>query len=801
MSSPNYKDRRDSANSRQAFDAQSQHEPDIDPDLDSSLLGIDNNMESRSFMSGHPSHGMAQSPASGYTNSSTSRISNNVQGNTTLVPQTPTPPMKRQHTGSGKGSLTTPQKLQYDSSNSNPSNVGGPYTPRNYNNTSFTTANSPYHMAPGPLNMAAANTMQRIPDLNGLLSTQSPQLSQDFLNMNSTHQQHRSLGSFNQPTSMVNSQSPRGRQDFMSMADMSHQRRGSQVPFNQIRSYPSTDDDLAVGVFDSGFSLETFQDQGQDWNMLGNNNQQGFSGGQSMDNRDIQFGNNEQNLQYPSPTTLANQPGGYTFDQQNTADSEDEELDEYQNDGDGDGDSDYEAGKGTPSTSNTLHSSSRLGPIDQISKYQGIIKSEGGYKALLAKRAKAAKDSVSRGRLDTGPTDNGEILEYIQELFDAFMNTVGIVDKKAQDGRKAQAARRLDDDYYSAEVVEIACWELFIKCRQSCMGIRLVDAYHKTKREGNDVHKTFKERWDAIINACQHSKAVCKQVLDPLYVDRLVDAPEAQLQMKLNNKKINAERDKQNRLGRMAIKNGVSLTDIPGMVKEEETEDGIVTPSKRPARQRGSAAKRRNLKQVKYEYPDEEEEDGDPTYETPVKKERADPITVSSRPVCTPRKKTPRKATTSSAKSKKVSEYPKPTPELEMEYCVAICDLLKINRQFAQEFTLEQLQVFARPYNGEQRDVPWYHESFVKGQYGLGHQMFHGNGKLIPHFTWKLRELRILAIARGELEENGEHIPDHEVQYYTVSEDPELKKILGITFNAFGIKIFNEPHPREASSS
>lgn len=720
-----------------------------------------------------------------------------MQNNTDFDPHTPAS-MKHQRSGNGSTSFATPRKQKYDSPSNIQNSVGAPYTPRHYNNNGFPNANSPYPssaptMTPSPLNVS---------NYNNFRNTQSPHVPQSFLSMNSEPQQHRSSRSSNQPMGMLDPQSSQGRQSLMSMANMSQQRQCPQPPFNQNRSYGSNDDDLDAGIFDSGFDLGAIENQEQNWNMIGNDSQLGFGNGQSMGEEQFQIRNGQQpfaNAQYPSPTTLARQDLVYRSAQDDVHDHE-EHIEGYPDESDDEEDSDYEAEKGAPSTSNTAYSNSRSGPNGNVSKYQGIIKSEGDYKALLAKRAKSAKDSVSRGRQDTCPTQNDEILEYIHELFDAIMNTDGIVDKKAQDGRKAQAARRLDDNYYSAEVVEIACWELFIKCRQACKGIRLVDAYHKTKREGNDVHETFKERWDAIIKACQHSKAVCKQVLDPLYVDRLVDAPDAQFQMKLNNKKINAERDKQNRLGRLAIKNGVSLTDIPGMVKEEENEDSIITPSKRPTRQRESAVKRRTPKQVKYEYTDEDE-DGDPTYETPVKKERAGTMTVSSRPVRTPRKRTPRNVATSSAKTMSSPVYPLPTPELEMEYCVAICNILKIDPEFAKQFTLEQLRVFARPYNSEQQDVSWYHESFTKGQRGLGHQMYHANGKLIPHFTWKLRDLQALAVARGELEPNGGLVADHEVQYYTVGDDSELKKSLGITFNSFGLKFFNEPPSQEAYSS
>ena len=74
----------------------------------------------------------------------------------------------------------------------------------------------------------------------------------------------------------------------------------------------------------------------------------------------------------------------------------------------------------------------------------------------------------------------------------------------------------------------------------------MVEPYHKTKWEDNDQVGGFEGRMERIIKGLrvkslcyqfwntlltdidQESKAVCKQVLDPLYRHRLVDAPLAE---------------------------------------------------------------------------------------------------------------------------------------------------------------------------------------------------------------------------------------------------------------------------------
>jgi len=115
---------------------------------------------------------------------------------------------------------------------------------------------------------------------------------------------------------------------------------------------------------------------------------------------------------------------------------------------------------------------------------------------------------------------------------------------------------------------------------------------------------------------------MCKQLLDPPYYMRLVDAPlfessvsasqsEAifetaltlMVQLKDNNKKINSERDKQNEIGRKALKKGIDngiLVTLPNFKTEaadEEQENALVKAGPQtvtPARRRTLSAKRRS---------------------------------------------------------------------------------------------------------------------------------------------------------------------------------------------------------------
>jgi hypothetical protein len=85
-------------------------------------------------------------------------------------------------------------------------------------------------------------------------------------------------------------------------------------------------------------------------------------------------------------------------------------------------------------------------------------------------------------------------------------------------------------------------------CRDAAMGVRLVDKTYKQRRE---EHENFSERFQKIMEGCkvrastrqntQHiaefpiqiSKALCKQIMDPPYIHRLIDAPAAETQVSL----------------------------------------------------------------------------------------------------------------------------------------------------------------------------------------------------------------------------------------------------------------------------
>ncbi len=51
---------------------------------------------------------------------------------------------------------------------------------------------------------------------------------------------------------------------------------------------------------------------------------------------------------------------------------------------------------------------------------------------------------------------------YVQLLFCAFKNTDDIVDKECKGGKICQAGQRIKQGFYSDEIIELACWEMFV---------------------------------------------------------------------------------------------------------------------------------------------------------------------------------------------------------------------------------------------------------------------------------------------------------------------------------------------------
>ncbi|CAG8955550.1 hypothetical protein HYFRA_00009504 [Hymenoscyphus fraxineus] len=95
--------------------------------------------------------------------------------------------------------------------------------------------------------------------------------------------------------------------------------------------------------------------------------------------------------------------------------------------------------------------------------------------------------------------------------------------------------------------------------RGGAYGTRLIPHFQRHPLEPFGRHASFEARFRAIISSLKKSKTdLVKNILNPQgHIDRLVEAPENAFKAKESNKKVNAQRDRQNKLGRTAMNRGV----------------------------------------------------------------------------------------------------------------------------------------------------------------------------------------------------------------------------------------------------
>ncbi|KAF7925699.1 uncharacterized protein EAE98_006924 [Botrytis deweyae] len=436
--------------------------------------------------------------------------------------------------------------------------------------------------------------------------------------------------------------------------------------------------------------------------------------------------------------------------------------------------------------------------------------------------------AYEEGRVSGAPADPADQRVYIKDLFDAF-NSVeiegddAIIDKPTKHGRLSQAATKFKENHYPAYAIEEVCWEIFDKARIVQMDVKLLEAFHESKFEGPMIHTSFGQRWTAICGACTRSKALCKMLLDAPYLDRFVSHPQGELKMKLNNKKINAQRDAQNEIGRQFLSKGVgpeaAATALAKLLPEEaqpydkyarfsphQTSRGNAAGPKTPiapARIQPTrsavtnSTKRKNMSESEDEDESEEEDYIDSavrsnakptlrgrraTLKTPTrsnttnsvmsktpqtKKTKGQPTNTRSRLVNT---KTP-------VKSQEVVEA-----EAEDDYKKTICRLLGLDPKNAKvmAYSLEDLRWYARAYNVEYMETAWSHPQWPDYK-GLGHLLKDKNDNRVDHFSIIIKSLMPLAKLRGDYVD-GKLMPHRNRTFKPKSQEDRMA--LGSAMNA-----------------
>ncbi|KAI9052905.1 hypothetical protein LZ554_003177 [Drepanopeziza brunnea f. sp. 'monogermtubi'] len=458
------------------------------------------------------------------------------------------------------------------------------------------------------------------------------------------------------------------------------------------------------------------------------------------------------------------------------------------------------------------------------------ITSEAAYHAAATQRinSEIANRRNEKDFVDTCPTDPTEIQNLVGLIYEALKFTKdGIIkDKRNKNGRPAQAVNRMAGGFYKTEALEMAAWGIFEDCRVASYGVSLVERHHKGKFESFDVHPTFYDRLNAVIDTIGCSKAACKQVLDAPFRSRLVNAPISELRMKVGNSRINGRRDKQNLAGRVAAKAGLDQDRLDAMAREKAAEDARV---KREMEADGVADEiPKSVKKSAKKSAKKEPHSSMPPPKTPTRKRsNVDSATPTSKrrktPASTPTKikveyETPTR-TPGSARRLAVrrpsnhqpvrmgnnfgtpvdpalsmgNSFLPPPPEItdtNQHYKELICDTLGVVRDYGDALELGDLRLYAYAYNEDKIGMQWHTHELGRDEYGHGHLVIARSegAQVSMHLTRfsALQKLEPLARARGDLA-NMETASPRARAFHGHQLAHEIRQAMGLEPNQFGL--------------
>ncbi|KAK6579703.1 hypothetical protein PZA11_007939 [Diplocarpon coronariae] len=487
-----------------------------------------------------------------------------------------------------------------------------------------------------------------------------------------------------------------------------------------------------------------------------------------------------------------------------------------------------------------------------VPQYQPLLTSAVDYQKAANKRVDEDIMAVmaADGFFDTSPRLE-EMPRLVALVCDAITCTdpTVIKDKRNKNGKDAQAVTRLKMGFYKPAVIEIAAWSVVQATQTASLGVSLIEPHHKGKFEGTDVHQTFFDRLDAVIVTLACSKAACKQILDASFLDRLVNAPNSELKLKMGNSIINGRRNIQNSTGR-AVKALWGDDDAIARLirtKQEDSERearfkqdadaetgaavtfeypssgagagaGFKTPSRTNKRGltdgTGSAAKRQSgssRRSFKREPLDAEEEDEECESETPSMPSRRPILAGRSQAARNNRILSmnwnptidPQLAT--SPRTVETRPGPGPAGDLRLRYRKHLCDFLGVDNSHADQLSLEELRLYAFAYNLDMASQTWHHPSFIHGESGHGNRIKfftkNGTAQLMPmaHFA-QLGRLCALALDRGDISPEGvvrDEVADSH-RFESRRLDVLTKQTMGLAHNPFGF--FNPSPPPQGTA-
>jgi hypothetical protein len=103
--------------------------------------------------------------------------------------------------------------------------------------------------------------------------------------------------------------------------------------------------------------------------------------------------------------------------------------------------------------------------------YRGLLLNQAQY--FSVNRISEELKELTRGGSVLIEMSDIEMQYWVGRLFLAFKNIEGIHDKKCKNGKPAQAAARLNANYYPDKEIEKACWRIVVsfmeEIRVSCL--------------------------------------------------------------------------------------------------------------------------------------------------------------------------------------------------------------------------------------------------------------------------------------------------------------------------------------------
>ncbi len=311
--------------------------------------------------------------------------------------------------------------------------------------------------------------------------------------------------------------------------------------------------------------------------------------------------------------------------------------------------------------------------------------------------------------------------------------------------------------------------------------------------------------------------------------------------MKGNNKKINAKRDIENAAGRLFNKSNITLQDIAGLaaIKKEQAGGGLplirkikkespngfedssqqfFTPEKRQA----SAAKGRTPASHQNRNPNTSSttkrkrvKESLAELETPAKKSTRSMKTLptgsggrsyeNSRPY-THEHPAGNQSFFNSPLGVAQPDFPLLSGQaLRDQYIKDLYTFLEIDwRRFwnkgSAQHTLNELRTFARAHNNDYGQAPWFHQSFVHGEYGIGSKVYitraEGPHRCMHMSIWTdFRKFLGMFVERGETNAAGVLNEAVQLRFSGNATSIHHQQVMGLIANPLGIFDISYPFP------